>query len=47
MDAGIVNSKPTPISEEDPPNLVPIFQAMYVGDPSAIDAFQAWARGLH
>ncbi|WP_128861569.1 HAD-IIB family hydrolase, partial [Streptococcus parasanguinis] len=41
MDAGIVNSKPTPVSEEDLPNLVPIFQAMYVGDPSAIDAFQA------
>ena len=31
MDAGIVNSKPT----------LPIFQAMYVGDPSAIDDFQA------
>lgn len=41
MDAGIVNSKPTPVSEKDLPNLVPIFQAMYVGDPSAIDAFQA------
>ena len=41
MDAGIVNSKPTPVSEEDLPNLVPIFQAMYVGDPSAIDDFQA------
>ena len=26
MDAGIVNSKPTPISEEDLPNLVPIFK---------------------
>jgi len=33
--------KPTPVSEEDLPNLVPIFQAMYVGEPSAIDAFQA------
>ena len=41
MDAGIVNSKPTLVSEEDLPKLVPIFQAMYVGDPSAIDAFQA------
>ena len=41
MDASIVNSKPTPVSEEDLPNLVPIFQAMYVGAPSAIDAFQA------
>ena len=41
MDAGIVNSKPTLVSEEDLPNLVPIFQAMYVGDPSAIDDFQA------
>ena len=46
MDAGIVNSKPTPISEEDLPNLVPIFQAMYVGDPSAIDAFKLSTR-LH
>ena len=41
MDAGIVNSKPTPVSEEDLPDLVPIFQAMYVGAPSAIDDFQA------
>ena len=40
-EASIVNSKPTPVSEEDLPNLVPIFQAMYVGAPSAIDAFQA------
>ena len=37
MDAGIVNSKPTLVSEEDLPNLVPIFQAMYVGEPSAIE----------
>ena len=41
MDAGIVNTKPTPVSEKELPNYLPIFQAMYVGDPSAIDSFQA------
>ncbi len=44
MDAGIVNIKPTPVSE-DLLNLVPILR-MYVGDPSAIDAFKLSTR-LH
>ena len=45
MDAGIVNSKPTPCLRRRSAWPCSIFQAMYVGAPSAIDDFQAQYEG--
>ena len=40
-DADMVHNQPKTVHEKDLSRYVPIFQAMYVGAPSAIDAFQA------
>lgn len=39
-DADMVHNQPKTVHEEDLSRYVPIFQAMYVGEPTAVDAFQ-------
>lgn len=40
-DADMVHNQPKTVHEKDLSRYVPIFQAMYVGEPTAVDAFQA------